>query len=382
MPPPKSHKKLTAAQKETLKRWIAEGAEYQPHWSFIAADAAAAARGEERGVGAATRSTASSSPSWRSAGLTPAPEADRRTLARRLSLDLTGLPPDAGRRRGVRQRHVAGRLREVRRQAAGVAALGRAPRPLLARRRPLRRHARHPLRQLPRDLGLPRLGHQRLQPEPCRSTSSRSSSSPATCCRTRRSTSRSPPASTAATSRPTRAASIDEEYLVLYTRDRTETVVAGLAGPDGRLRRLPRPQVRPAHAARTSTRCRRSSTTRRRTAMDGNIKDTPPIILVPRAEDRPRWDALSKERRRPPRRRSTPASRPPGRDFDKWLAERQGRARSRPRSRRTGSRSTPPLTEGEGKTIDVTVDGQGAVDRLARRVRLGGRARPARRRSA
>ena len=35
MPPPKSHKKLTAAQKETLKRWIAAGAEYQPHWSLI-----------------------------------------------------------------------------------------------------------------------------------------------------------------------------------------------------------------------------------------------------------------------------------------------------------------------------------------------------------
>src|SRR5262249_43212061 len=35
MPPPKSHKKLTAAQKETLQRWIASGAEYQPHWSLI-----------------------------------------------------------------------------------------------------------------------------------------------------------------------------------------------------------------------------------------------------------------------------------------------------------------------------------------------------------
>src|SRR5581483_4251907 len=35
MPPAKSHKKLTAAQKETLRKWIAEGAEYQPHWSFI-----------------------------------------------------------------------------------------------------------------------------------------------------------------------------------------------------------------------------------------------------------------------------------------------------------------------------------------------------------
>src|SRR5947208_2511752 len=36
MPPPKAHKKLTDAQKETLKRWIATGAEYQPHWAFIA----------------------------------------------------------------------------------------------------------------------------------------------------------------------------------------------------------------------------------------------------------------------------------------------------------------------------------------------------------
>src|SRR5579864_5147088 len=35
MPPRKSHKKLTPIQKNTLKRWIAEGAEYQLHWSFL-----------------------------------------------------------------------------------------------------------------------------------------------------------------------------------------------------------------------------------------------------------------------------------------------------------------------------------------------------------
>ena len=81
-----------------------------------------------------------------------------------------------------------------------------------------------------------------------RSTSSRSSNSPAICCRTARSTSKSPPASTAATSPPTKAALIDEEYLVLYTRDRTETTSPSLAGPDRRLRRLPRSQVRSASA--------------------------------------------------------------------------------------------------------------------------------------
>src|SRR5262245_14820200 len=35
MPPHKTNKTLTAAQKEILKQWIAQGAEYQPHWSFI-----------------------------------------------------------------------------------------------------------------------------------------------------------------------------------------------------------------------------------------------------------------------------------------------------------------------------------------------------------
>src|SRR5947209_12515351 len=35
MPPPETHKKLTPAQKDVLKRWIAEGAEYQPHWAYI-----------------------------------------------------------------------------------------------------------------------------------------------------------------------------------------------------------------------------------------------------------------------------------------------------------------------------------------------------------
>src|SRR3954470_7638604 len=35
MPPPESHKKLTDAQRDILKRWIEQGAEYQAHWSFI-----------------------------------------------------------------------------------------------------------------------------------------------------------------------------------------------------------------------------------------------------------------------------------------------------------------------------------------------------------
>ena len=97
MPPPSSHKRLTPAQKETLKTWIAQGAEYQPLWSFIPA-----ARPVLPAVGRPLGRAAS----WvrnpidrfiladlERRGLQPAPEANRRTLARRLSLDLTGLPP-------------------------------------------------------------------------------------------------------------------------------------------------------------------------------------------------------------------------------------------------------------------------------------------------
>ena len=208
MPPPKSNKKLTAAQKETAQ---ALDRRRGPSTSRTGRSSPPtrprAARGEERGLGPQPDRPLRPRRSWRAPGLTPAPEADRRTLARRLSLDLTGLPPDAGRRRGVRQRHVAGRLREATSiELLAVAALGRAPRPLLARRRPLRRHARHPLRQLPRDVVVPRLGHQGLQPQhavrPVHDRAARRR--PAA--RTARSTSRSPRASTAATSRPTKAA--------------------------------------------------------------------------------------------------------------------------------------------------------------------------------
>ena len=57
---------------------------------------------------------------------------------------------------------------------------------------------------------------------------------------------------------------IDEEYAVLYARDRTETTAAGVAGSDRRVCRVSRPQVRPDQPARVLRACRRSSTTRLR----------------------------------------------------------------------------------------------------------------------
>ena len=90
MPTAESRKSpLTASQIATLRRWIAEGAEYQSHWAFIPPTRPplpAGANGKHP-VDAlvAARRTA--------AGLKAAPEAAPETLARRLWLDLVGLPP-------------------------------------------------------------------------------------------------------------------------------------------------------------------------------------------------------------------------------------------------------------------------------------------------
>ncbi|MFP6900581.1 MAG: DUF1549 domain-containing protein, partial [Opitutales bacterium] len=92
MPPPKAKKSLSPKQIETLRSWIAEGGEYQRHWAFVKPN-----RSEPPKV---------SDNSWirnpidrfvlarlEKEGLHPSPEADKATLLRRVSFDLTGLPP-------------------------------------------------------------------------------------------------------------------------------------------------------------------------------------------------------------------------------------------------------------------------------------------------
>ncbi len=93
MPPPDSHKKVTAAQIEILQRWIQEGAVYQKHWSFEAPVKAAVpvVRGQKSEVRGAIDAFIQSR--LAAEGLGPAPEASKETLIRRVTLDLTGLPP-------------------------------------------------------------------------------------------------------------------------------------------------------------------------------------------------------------------------------------------------------------------------------------------------
>ncbi len=92
MPPPESGKKLSDEEKDLLKRWVNEGAKYSKHWSLVAPE-----KNELPKVG---------NKAWvkteidnfvlsrlESLGLEPAEEADAKTLFRRISLDISGLPP-------------------------------------------------------------------------------------------------------------------------------------------------------------------------------------------------------------------------------------------------------------------------------------------------
>ncbi|NBW95833.1 MAG: DUF1549 domain-containing protein, partial [Planctomycetia bacterium] len=87
MPPPHAKiGRLSDEQVATLKRWIAEGAKYEPHWAFVTPVKPEAAHGS-----GAIDAIVSEKLAKR--GLALQPEADRRTLIRRVSFDITGLPP-------------------------------------------------------------------------------------------------------------------------------------------------------------------------------------------------------------------------------------------------------------------------------------------------
>lgn len=94
MPPPESELKLSPGHIDTLTRWIAGGAEYEPHWAFVPpADVVAVPAVDDPAGWAASPIDAFVLQRLQAEGLAPSPAADKSTLLRRVSLDLTGLPP-------------------------------------------------------------------------------------------------------------------------------------------------------------------------------------------------------------------------------------------------------------------------------------------------
>ena len=92
MPPPRSKRQLTPQQKKLLRQWVDAGAPYATHWAY---------QKPVRAILPATKNATWSRneidrfvlAKLEAAGLQPSAEADRTTLIRRLSFDLTGLPP-------------------------------------------------------------------------------------------------------------------------------------------------------------------------------------------------------------------------------------------------------------------------------------------------
>ena len=92
MPPPESNRKVTPAQIELIRRWIAQGAPYEKHWSFVPPEKASAPQVADTGW-ARQPFDRFVLAKLEAEKLKPSPEAKPATWLRRASFDLTGLPP-------------------------------------------------------------------------------------------------------------------------------------------------------------------------------------------------------------------------------------------------------------------------------------------------
>jgi hypothetical protein len=353
MPPRESHKTLTAQQKDLLRRWIAQGAEYQPLWSLLAPkrteppvvkDAAWARNPIDRFVLAKLEAN----------GLSPAPEADRRTLARRLSLDLTGLPPDPADVEAFVADPAPDAYERLVAKWMGTPQWGEhRARYWLDAARYADTHGVHfdnfremwsyrdwVIGAFNRNEPFDQFTIEQLAGDllPNRTLDQQVASGFNRCNIT-----------------TNEGGVIPEEYLVLYDRDRTETASQVWLGltmgcavcHDHKFDPISQKEFYEMAAFFNNT---------TQGAMDGNVKDTPPITFVPSPADRDRWAALDGDlagvRKQIDARQNE--ARP---DFDAWLptAASSSLAAAIPGE---GLRVHAPLSEGDDDEVQLTVDGQ------------------------
>jgi mono/diheme cytochrome c family protein len=356
MPPPATKKKLTDQQKQLLIEWVRQGAEYQAHWALLAPERPALPAVQDTGW--------SDHPLDRlvlarleQSGLSPAPAADRRTLARRLHLDLTGLPPDPQ----LVEEFVSDTSSDAYERLADK--LLESPqwgeqrgRYWLDAARYADTHGIHfdnfreiwtyrdwVIKAFNRNLPFDQFTIEQLAGDllPDATLDQKVASGFNRCNMT-----------------TNEGGTIPEEYLVLYTRDRTETVgqvwmgltVGCAVCHEHKFDPLTQREFYELAAFFNNT---------TQAAMDGNIKDTPPVIRVPLEQERGRLEELAGEiaalqAARDQRREAARSA------FEAWLA-------SNPEAALTNTLPVDqlalhaPLSEGEGQATRVQVDGQ-AVD--------------------
>ncbi|MEX0678233.1 MAG: DUF1553 domain-containing protein [Pirellulales bacterium] len=289
MPPAATHKKLTAEQKELLARWIASGAEYEPHWSYIAPVRPPLPAVKD---GSWPRNPIDDFILARleAEGLKPAPQADRRTLARRVTLELTGLPPEPADveafvvdqapnayERLVDRLLTSSRWGEHRaRYWLDVARYADTNGIHFDNFREIWSFREWVIKAFNRNMPFDQFTVEQLAGDllPDRTLDQLIASGFNRCNMT-----------------TNEGGIIDEEYLVLYTRDRAETtsqvflgMTAGCAVcHDHKFDPLTQHEFYEMAAFFNNT---------TQAAKDGNIEKTPPVVVVPRPEEREAWEGL------------------------------------------------------------------------------------------
>lgn len=354
MPPPATKKTLKPAQKQLLQKWIEQGAEYQAHWSFIAPTkpAVPAVKNQawvQNPIDAFVLSK------LESLGLQPAPAADKRTLARRLSLDITGLPPDPALVEAFVKDNAPNAYEKL------IDKLLESPqwgehrgRHWLDVARYADTHGIHfdnfreiwsyrdwvikafndnkkfdlfTIEQLAGDLLPNRTLEQQIASgfNRCNITTNE-------------------------------GGAIAEEYLVLYNRERTETVsqtwlglTAGCAVcHDHKFDPLSQKEFYELAAFFNNT---------TQAAMDGNIPNTPPIMQVPQPGDQARYLALDGEIASATTAQSERKLQARG-EFDRWLMTAKGEADAAATIPTEKLYLSAALGEGQGRTTKIQVDGK------------------------
>ncbi len=292
MPPKKVEKILTPAQKDLLKKWIAAGAIYEPHWAFIPPAKAPLPKVHNAKW---VRNPVDNFILARleSEKLKPNSEADKRTLIRRVSLDLTGLPPTPEAVEAFVNDRSANAYEKVVDRLIASPQWGeqRAHYWLDAARygdthgihfdnyREMWTYRDWVINAFNANMPFDKFTVENLAGDlmPNATRDEKIGSGFNRCNVT-----------------SNEGGAIDEEYLVLYARDRTETTGQTWLGltvgcavcHDHKYDPLTQKDFYSLSAFFNNT---------TQKAMDDNIKDTPPVIVVPKPEDDARWQQLVTE---------------------------------------------------------------------------------------
>jgi hypothetical protein len=287
-------------------------------------------------------------------GREPAPEADRRTLARRLSLDMTGLPPEpAAVDAFVKDTSADAYEKYVDRLMRSVHWGEHRGRYWLDAARYADTHGIHfdnyreiwsyrdwVIRAFNRNMHFDEFTIEQLAGDllPDRTLDQVVASGFNRCNIT-----------------TNEGGAINEEYLVLYTRDRTETVAQVWLGMTAGCAVCHSHKFDPLSQKEFYQMAAFFNNTTQ-AAMDGNISNTPPIMSIPRMEDRPRWRTLLGElagsRARVEERKKAARA-----GFDKWLASASAAAIS-DRLPKEGLHLYASLSDGKGDEVALSVDGK------------------------